>query len=69
MPSHRLLSEVSIGKAYLRQMGVLPLLACQPNIDRSIFGKIMCADYGGRAEVRIRREARESACHGRVYFL
>jgi len=58
-PIHRILSEASIGKAYLKQMGIQPLLACQPDIDRTIFGKIMCAYYGGRAEVRIRREIRE----------
>ena len=58
-PAHRILSEASIGKGYLDQMGIEPLLACQPDIDRSIFGKIMCGYYGGRAEVRIRREIRE----------
>ena len=57
--SHRILSEASIGKAYLKQMGVEPLLACQPDIPRSIFGTIMCAYYGGRAEVRIRRMIRQ----------
>ena len=58
-PLHRILSEASIGKAYLKQMGIKPLLACQPGIPRSLFGKIMCAYYGGRAEVRTRREIRE----------
>ncbi len=58
-PAHRILSEASVGKAYLDQMGIEPLLACQPDIDRSIFGKTMCGYYGGRAEVRIRREVRE----------
>ena len=58
-PLHRILSEASIGKAYLKQMGIDPFLACQPDILRSLFGKIMCAYYGGRAEVRIRREVRE----------
>lgn len=57
--NHRILSEASIGKAYLKQMGADPLLANQADIDRAIFGKIMCAYYGGRAEVRIRRETRQ----------
>ena len=57
--SHRILSEASIGKAYLKQMGVEPLLGYQENIDRSIFGVIMASYYGGRAEVRIRRTIRE----------
>ena len=54
-PLHRILSEASIGKAYLSLMGILPLLACQ-NVARHIFAKAMEAYYGGRAEVRIRRE-------------
>jgi hypothetical protein len=57
-PAHRILSEASLGKAYLKQMGVKPLLACQ-DVPREIFGPIMSAYYGGRAEVRIRRLATE----------
>ncbi len=57
--AHRILSEASIGKAYLKQMGVEPLLSYQPDIDRMIFGVIMASYYGGRAEVRIRRTIRE----------
>jgi len=53
-PLHRILSEASMGKAYLKQMGVKPLLACQPDISRGGFGRIMSAYYGGRAEVRPR---------------
>lgn len=54
-PLHKVLSEASIGKAYLRQMGINPLLKNQSNFPRDLFGKIMCAYYGGRAEVRLRR--------------
>ena len=54
----RILSEASLGKAYLTQMGVQPLLVSQ-EIDRASFGPIMCAYYGGRAEVRIRRTITE----------
>ena len=58
--SHRILSEASIGKAYLKQMGVEPLLGYQEDIDRTIFGTIIMASYyGGRAEVRIRRMIRQ----------
>ena len=53
---HRILSEASVGKAYLKEMGVHPLLFCQPDFPREIFGNVMCGYYGGRAEVRIRRE-------------
>ncbi len=55
-PLHRILSEASIGKAYLKQMGVAPLLGCKPDIPREGFGRIMSAYFGGRAEVRIRRD-------------
>ncbi|MBD3677970.1 MAG: hypothetical protein HUJ27_06145 [Rhodobacteraceae bacterium] len=53
---HRILSEASIGKAYLKQMQIKPFLGNLPDFPREIFGQIMCAYYGGRAEVRIRRE-------------
>jgi hypothetical protein len=58
----RILSEASLGKAYLQQMGIKPLLACDPNFSRARFGEILCAYYGGRAEVRIRREISEVLC-------
>ena len=51
----RMLSEASIGKAYLQQMGIKPLLGCVPEFPRERFGEIFCAYYGGRAEVRNRR--------------
>lgn len=53
---HRILSEASIGKAYLKQMQITPFLGGLPDFPREVFGQIMCAYYGGRAEVRIRRE-------------
>lgn len=53
---HRILSEASIGKAYLEEMGIQPLLACKPDFPRGIFGSVMSAYYGGRAEIRIRRK-------------
>jgi hypothetical protein len=55
-PLHRILSEASIGKAYLKQMNVQPLLACQPDASRQLFGTIMSAYFGGRAEVRTRKQ-------------
>ena len=51
---HKIISEASLGKAYLQKMGVKPLLE-MAEIDRSSFGPIMSAYYGGRAEVRLRR--------------
>jgi hypothetical protein len=55
----RMLSEASIGKAYLQQMGIKPLLGCVPEFPRERFGEIFCAYYGGRAEVRNRRVIQE----------
>lgn len=53
-PAHRIISEASIGKAYLKDMGIEPLLACQ-EVPPAMFGQIMGTFYGGRAEVRLRR--------------
>ena len=55
-PAHRIYSEASLGKAYLRHMGILPLRKVQPDIPRALLGQIMATYYGGRAEVRIRRQ-------------
>lgn len=54
-PLHRILSEASLGKAYLKDMGVEPFLKRQGDIPRSLIGKVMGTYYGGRAEVRWRR--------------
>jgi hypothetical protein len=55
----KILSEATIGKAYLQDMGIKPFLWCDPTFDRSHFGRILCAYYGGRAEIRNRRVVRE----------
>jgi len=57
-PAHRIISEASIGKAYLKDMGIEPLLACQ-EVPPAMFGRIMGTFYGGRAEVRLRRVVTE----------
>ena len=56
MPAHRIYSEASLGKAYLSHMGIQPLRKVQPGIPPELIGQIMGAYYGGRAEVRIRRQ-------------
>ena len=56
---YKLLSEASVGKAYLQQMGVTPFLRCAPKFPRELFGQIFCPYYGGRAEVRNRRMIHE----------
>lgn len=40
-------------------MGIRPFLGCNPTFPRERFGEILCAYYGGRAEVRNRRVIRE----------
>jgi hypothetical protein len=55
----KILSEATIGKAYLHEMGIKPFLRCDSAFDRTHFGRILCAYYGGRAEVRNRRTVRE----------
>ena len=56
---HQILSEASIGKGYLQEMGIKPFLVCHPTFPREMLGEIFCAYYGSRAEVRNRRVIRE----------
>jgi hypothetical protein len=52
-------SEASIGKAYIRAMGIMPWTKLQPNFPRQMLANIMGSYFGGRSEVRIRRELRQ----------
>jgi plasmid maintenance system antidote protein VapI len=54
-PVRRILSEASLGKAYLREMGIRPFLKKQPDFPPALTGKIMGTYYGGRTEVHQRR--------------
>jgi hypothetical protein len=51
----KVFSPASIGKAYLRAMGIRPVLERQPTFPRDALGIGMLAYFGGRAEARIRR--------------
>jgi hypothetical protein len=51
--------EASLGKAYLRQMGVRPWRDLQPDFPNALMGAIMSSYFGGRAEVHLRREVRQ----------
>jgi len=51
-------SEASVGKGYLRAMGIAPWRVLQPDFPPELLGKIMASYYGGRSEIRIRRELR-----------
>lgn len=54
-PIERLLTEASVGKASLSEMGIVPLLQVQPDIDPNILGTILSSFYGGRSEIHARR--------------
>jgi hypothetical protein len=58
-PIHLIKSEASIGKAYLKEMGVRPWREVQPDFPPAHIGQIMSAYFGGRSEVRIRRTTTE----------
>jgi hypothetical protein len=59
-PVHTIKSEASIGKAYLKRMGILPWRQLQPDFLPHLLGLIMSTYYGGRSEVHIRRQAVQS---------
>lgn len=54
-------SEASIGKGYVRAMGITPWRKAQPDFPRQLIANIMGSYFGGRSEVRIRREMRQVA--------
>jgi hypothetical protein len=55
LPPDRAYSPASIGKAYLRAMGIVEPMRKFKEIPPKIHGIAMAAYYGGRAECRIRR--------------
>ena len=55
----QILSEASLGKAYLKEFGVRPFKEIQPDFPRVLTGAILSAYFGGRAEVRWRREIKQ----------
>lgn len=55
LPPDKAYSPASIGKAYLRAMGIVEPIRKFKDIPAKIHGIAMAAYYGGRAECRIRR--------------
>ncbi len=55
-PPHRVFSEASLGKAYLKEMGIKTWRELQPDFPPEMIGHILSTYFGGRSEVRIRRE-------------
>ena len=58
-PLAQVYSEASLGKAYLKAMKIKPWREVQPNVPPQLLATIMGSYYGGRSEVRIRRELRQ----------
>jgi len=58
-PLGKVLSEASLGKAYLKQIGVRPFRELQPEFPDHLTGVVMSTYFGGRAEVRWRRQVRQ----------
>lgn len=59
LPPEKVFSEASVGKGYLRQMGVQPWRDVQPDFPPRLLANIMGSYFGGRSEIRIRREMRQ----------
>ena len=55
LPATQLVSAASLGKAYLRTMGITPLVERAGDVDRLRLGQAMTAYLGGRVETAIRR--------------
>ncbi len=55
MRMHSIYSEASLGKAYLKQMGIRPWPEVQPDFPAQLIDTIMRTYYGGRSEVHLRR--------------
>jgi hypothetical protein len=49
-------SPASIGKQYLKQMGIKPFLEQNPKFSPEVLGYTMTTYFGGRSEVRIRKK-------------
>lgn len=58
-PPEKIYSEASIGKGYLKDMGIVPWQKIQADFPRQLIANIMSSYFGGRSEVRIRRELRQ----------
>ncbi len=56
LPPEKAYSPASIGKQYLKQMGIKPFLEQNPEFSPEVLGYIMTTYFGGRSEVRIRKK-------------
>ncbi len=58
-PPEKVYSEASLGKAYIAAMGIGAWRGLQPDFPRPLLANIMGSYFGGRSEIRIRREVRQ----------
>jgi len=58
-PPEKVYSEASLGKAYIAAMGIGAWRRLQPDFPRPLLANIMGSYFGGRSEIRIRREVRQ----------
>jgi hypothetical protein len=56
IPPEKAFSPASLGKAYLRKMGIKSFLEKNPDFSPELLGHLMTTYYGGRSEVRIRKK-------------
>src|SRR5262249_12479121 len=54
-PISRIISEASLYKACLRQMGIKSWMQLQPDFPRWLLSIIMSTYFGGRSEMKLRR--------------
>lgn len=59
LPPEKVYSEASLGKGYIAAMGIGPWRRSQPDFPAQKLADIMGTYYGGRSEIRIRREVRQ----------
>ena len=52
----KIYSEASVGKGYLKEMAIRPWQQCQPDFSPAMIGTIMASYFGGRSEIKIRRQ-------------
>jgi len=55
IPPEKSFSPASLGKAYLRKIGIRPFSEKNPDFPPETLGYLMTTYYGGRAEVKIRK--------------
>jgi hypothetical protein len=56
LPLPAVVSSASIGKTFLKELGIRPYMKLNPHVSPELFGRILGAYFGGRVEARIRKQ-------------